>query len=177
MHHNFHYCFVKRGAKMIHNRFKCFLLYYFIYCLLIISIGVFFGAIVNKNLFKPEPLSLDHDFMFLVLSHNLRNFIMYLLAFIVSPILQLLDFGGSAFQITIGFRTLGTQEALNRLIPHGLLEFPNMLLYQGISQYMLFTLIFTRSIKMTLDVMKKMIPFYLLSLIILIIAAILEGYI
>lgn len=134
------------------------------------------GSIVNKNLFNPEPPSLDHDFMFLVLSHNLKNFIMYLLAPIVSPILQLFDFGGSAFQITVGFRTLGTQEALNRLIPHGLLEFPNMLFYQGMSQYVLFTLIFTKSIKITLSLIKKMLPYYLLSLIVLIIAAILEGY-
>jgi uncharacterized membrane protein SpoIIM required for sporulation len=162
---------------MIHKRLKYFLWYYAFYCVAIISIGVFFGNIVNKDLFNPEPPSLDHDFMFLVLSHNLRNFAMYFLAFLISPILQMLDFGGSAFAITIGFRTLGAEEALNRLIPHGLLEFPNMLLYQGISQYVLFTLIYTRSIKTTLGVMKKMIPFYLLSLAILVIAAILEGYI
>ncbi|MBY8911991.1 hypothetical protein KY305_04355 [Bacillus sp. YC2] len=161
---------------MIHNRVKFFLCYYFIFCLSTISIGVFLGSIVNKNLFKPEPPSLEHDFMFLVLSHNLRNFAMYLLAPIFSPILQLLDFAGSAFQITVGFRTLGIQGALNKLFPHALLEFPNMLLYQGISQYMLFTLIITRSIKITLSVMKKMIPLYVLSLIVLIIAAILEGY-
>lgn len=47
-----------------------------------------------------------------------------------------------------------------------------MLLYQGMSQYLLFT----KSIRATLSLMKKMIPLYLLSLIILVIAAVLEGY-
>lgn len=51
-----------------------------------------------------------------------------------------------------------------------------MLLYQGMSQYLLFTLLFTKSIRATLSLMKKMIPLYLLSLIILVIAAVLEGY-
>jgi uncharacterized membrane protein SpoIIM required for sporulation len=67
-------------------------------------------------------------------------------------------------------------ETISKLIPHGLLEFPNMLLYQGMSQYLLFTLLFTKSIRATLSLMKKMIPLYLLSLIILVIAAVLEGY-
>lgn len=168
---------MKRGMKMQNHRFKLFLLYYFIFCLLTIGIGVFFGSILNADLFEPEPPSLDKGFMFLVLSHNLKNFVMYLLGFFVSPILQFSDLAGSALQIIIGFRTLGAQEALNKLIPHGLLELPNMIFYQGISQYLLFTFIFTRSIKITLGVMKRMIPFYLLSLVILVVAAVIEGYI
>jgi uncharacterized membrane protein SpoIIM required for sporulation len=168
---------MKRGMGMIKHRFKFFLLYYFIFCLSTLGIGVFFGSILNANLFDSEPPSLDNNFMFLVLSHNLKNLVMYLLGFIISPILQLGDLAGSAFQITVGFRTMGTQESLNKLIPHGFLEFPNMLFYQGVSQYLLFTLIFTRSVKITLSVMKKMVPFYLLSLVILVVAAIIEGHI
>ncbi|GAQ19735.1 membrane protein [Oceanobacillus picturae] len=162
---------------MKHNRLKFFLVYYFFYCLLIIGTGVFLGSIINLDLFEPEPLNLGEDFRNLVLSHNLRNFALYILGFLVSPILQIFDFGGSAFQITLGFRIYGAEEGLNRLIPHGVLEFPNMLLYQGISQYLLWTLIFTKSIEVTLSLMKKLIPVYILSLIILIIAAIVEGFI
>lgn len=162
---------------MKNNMFKIFLVYYFIFCISVISLGVFLGFIINTDLFNPETPSLNNEFMFVVLSHNLRNFIMYILGFMFSPILQLLDLGGSAFQITLGFRILGVEEGLSRLIPHGLLEFPNMLLYQGMSQYLLFTLIFTRSIKYMLSILKKMIPLYLISLIILVIAAIIEGHI
>ncbi|MCP2034186.1 putative membrane protein SpoIIM required for sporulation [Planomicrobium sp. HSC-17F08] len=152
-------------------------MYYSIYCILLISAGVYLGNLVNKDLFEAEQPNLDNDFMFVVLTHNLNNFVMYLLGFLLSPIFQILDFGGSAFTITIGFRTLGAQEALNRLIPHGLLEFPNMLFYQGMSQYVLFTLIYTKSIKSALGVMKKMIPYYLISLVVLIVAAVIEGHI
>lgn len=154
-----------------------FFIYYFLYCTIIIGFGIFIGGLVNKDLFSQEQPSLDHDFMFLVLSHNLKNYFMYLLGFFVSPILQISDFGMSTILITIGFRGLGATEALQRLIPHGILEFPNMLLYQGMSQYVLFTLIFSKSIKVTLLAMKKMIPLYIVSLMILIVAAILEGYI
>lgn len=42
-----------------------------------------------------------------------------------------------------------------------------MLFYQGMSQYVLFTLITTRSIKAALGLMKKMIPLYVLSIIVL----------
>lgn len=162
---------------MKHKRFKLFLVYYFFYCLFVIGAGIFFASILNVDFFEPEVPELGDDFRNLVLTHNLRNFALYLLGFIISPLLQMLDLGGSAFQITLGFRIFGAEEGLNRLIPHGLLEFPNMLLYMGISQYLLWTLIFTRSIRTTLEVIKKLIPVYILSLAILIIAAIIEGYI
>lgn len=162
---------------MKHKRLKLFLAYYFFYCLFVSGAGIFFASILNVDLFEPEVPELGDDFRNLVLTHNLRNFALYLLGFIISPLLQMLDLGGSAFQITLGFRIFGAEEGLNRLIPHGLLEFPNMLLYMGISQYLLWTLIFTRSIKTTLGLMKKLTPVYILSLAILIIAAIIEGYI
>ncbi|MBB6512370.1 hypothetical protein GGQ92_001153 [Gracilibacillus halotolerans] len=161
---------------MISNRFKGFLLYYIIYSLLVIGSGVFFGVLVNEDLFEAEPPSLGKDFAYLVLFHNLRNFGIYLLAPIFSPIFQLMDLGGSAFQITVGFRILGTQGALNKLFPHAFLEIPNMLFYQGISQYVLYTLISTKSLSTTFNLVKKMVPAYLLSVLILIIAAIIEGY-
>ncbi|MEK3972783.1 stage II sporulation protein M [Bacillus sp. FSL M7-0558] len=161
---------------MIHKRLKYFLWYYSIYCILLIGTGIYLGNIVNKELFEAAPPTSGQEFMSVVLTHNLTNFAMYLLGFLLSPLFQIMDFGGSSFVITMGFRTLGAQEALGKLIPHGLLEFPNMLFYQGISQYVLFTLIYTKSIKAALGVMKKMIPYYLLSLVILIIAAFIEGY-
>lgn len=162
---------------MKHKRLIFFIVYYFFYCLFVIGAGIFFASILNVDLFEPDSPELGDDFRNIVLTHNLRNFALYLLGFIISPLLQILDFGGSAFQITLGFRLFGAEEGLNRLIPHGLLELPNMLLYMGISQYLLWTLIFTRSIKTTLGVMKKLIPVYIFSLVILIIAAVIEGYI
>lgn len=161
---------------MMHKRMKYFLWYYSIYCILLISVGIYLGNIVNKDLFEAAPPASGQEFMSTVLRQNLTNFTMYLIGFLISPLAQVMDFGGSSFVITMGFRTLGAEEALGKLIPHGLLEFPNMLLYQGISQYVLFTLVYTKSIKTALGVMKKAIPYYLISLAILVIAALIEGY-
>lgn len=83
------------------------------------SIGVYLAFILDTDLFIPEPQKLGKDFMFLVLEHNLRNFIMYILGFLVSPILQLTDFAGSAFHIAIAYRNLGSEETISKLIPQG----------------------------------------------------------
>lgn len=161
---------------MTMRKSRIFLVYYIVYCISVVGIGVYLAFVLNTDLFESNPPALENEFMYLVLSHNLRNFFMYLLAFPFSPFLQLFDFGGSAFQIAMSYRIQGPDATISRLIPHGLLEFPNMLFYQGMSQYVLFTLITTRSIKAILRLMKKMIPLYLVSLILLIIAAMLEGH-
>ncbi|MCY9689043.1 hypothetical protein M5W70_10045 [Paenibacillus larvae] len=136
-----------------------------IFCISVVGIGVYLASVLDTDLFGANPPALQNEFMYLFLSHNIKNFVMYLLAFPISLFLQLFDFGGSAFQIAMSYRIQGPDATISRLIPHGLLEFPNMLFYQGMSQYVLF-----------LGLMKKMIPLYVLSIIVLIIAAMLEGH-
>ncbi|MDR5599547.1 hypothetical protein [Paenibacillus larvae] len=150
---------------MTQPKSKIFLVYYMIFCISVVGIGVYLASVLDTDLFGANPPALQNEFMYLFLSHNIKNFVMYLLAFPISLFLQLFDFGGSAFQIAMSYRIQGPDATISRLIPHGLLEFPNMLFYQGMSQYVLF-----------LGLMKKMIPLYVLSIIVLIIAEMLEGH-
>lgn len=156
---------MKRGVRMTQPKSKIFLVYYMIFCISVVGIGVYLASVLDTDLFGANPPALQNEFMYLFLSHNIKNFVMYLLAFPISLFLQLFDFGGSAFQIAMSYRIQGPDATISRLIPHGLLEFPNMLFYQGMSQYVLF-----------LGLMKKMIPLYVLSIIVLIIAEMLEGH-
>lgn len=156
---------MKRVVRMTQPKSKIFLVYYMIFCISVVGIGVYLASVLDTDLFGANPPALQNEFMYLFLSHNIKNFVMYLLAFPISLFLQLFDFGGSAFQIAMSYRIQGPDATISRLIPHGLLEFPNMLFYQGMSQYVLF-----------LGLMKKMIPLYVLSIIVLIIAEMLEGH-
>lgn len=142
-----------------------------------IILGVFFGMVVDKNIIEASPPKVGTDFMMTVLTSNFKNFLSYLLLPIFSPILQATDLIGSAFQITMGFRVLGKDEAMSHLFPHALLEFPNMLFYQGASQYILYVLISSKSLTEVFRQEKKMLFMYLLSLLTLVVAALLEGYI
>lgn len=153
-----------------------FLIYYILFCFSTISAGILIGWSINEKLFNITPPSRGHDNAILVMSHNLKNFAMYLLLPIISPILQLTDLFSSTFQITLSVRKVGIISTSDGLLPHALIEFPNLLLYQGLSQYILFNFIMTKSIRLTFNVFKKFIPIYLLSFILLIIAALLEGY-
>lgn len=169
----------QKEGRIDTEKIKIFLIYYFFYCIFAVSIGVYLAFILDTDLFIPEPQKLGKDFMFLVLEHNLRNFIMYILEYI-----RFSRFSNSTvdrfcrFSFSYCNRLQKPRFRRNhqQIDSTGLLEFPNMLLYQGMSQYLLFTLLFTKSIRATLSLMKKMIPLYLLSLIILVIAAVLEGY-
>uniref|UniRef100_UPI003F495FCB stage II sporulation protein M n=1 Tax=Bacillus multifaciens TaxID=3068506 RepID=UPI003F495FCB len=138
---------------------------------------MFFGIVVDKNIIESSPPSLGTDFMITVLTSNFKNFLCYLLLPIFSPILQATDLIGSSFQITMGFRLLGKDEAMSHLFPHALLEFPNMLFYQGVSQYILYVLISSKSLTEVFRQEKRLLVMYLLSLLVLLVAALLEGYV
>jgi uncharacterized membrane protein SpoIIM required for sporulation len=131
----------------------------------------------DKNIIEASPPNSGTDFMLTVLSSNFKNFISYLLLPVFSPILQASDLIGSSFQITMGFRVLGTDETMTRLFPHALLEFPNMLFYQGASQYILYVLMSSKSLTEVFRQEKNLLYMYVLSLLVLLVAALLEGYV
>ncbi|MCD3514127.1 stage II sporulation protein M [Streptococcus equi subsp. equi] len=61
------------------------------------------------------------------------------------------------------------------LFPHGLLEIPNFLFYQGLSQYMLWTVLTEKSMTSFLERERRYVRYYLISYYVLLIAGIMEG--
>lgn len=156
---------------------KYFLTYYIFFCIACISLGIFIGFALDVNMIVSNPPKTGHSFMSVVLTSNTKNFILYLFLPVLSPILQIFDLVSSSLQITLGIRLYGIQESFKYLFPHSFLEFPNFIFYQGLSQYMLFVLIKTRSITQLLTEQKKFIKLYFLSFLILIFSAIVEGFV
>lgn len=152
-------------------------IYYCLFVLCSIFFGYFMGSISIIEDINPSYPTKGMDNFLIVLEHNTKNFFMYLICPLLSPIFQLSDFIGSSFQITIGIKILGVKEGLDKLYPYAFFEFPNLILYQGISQYLLWYLVITKSIKKTLHKMKSFLKFYIFSYIILVISALIEGFI
>lgn len=161
---------------MKNNKIKIFVIYYFIYLTTIITISVYLAFNIKTDLFNIKPPEPGNDLFYEVISHNTKNFLMYIIAFPISPILQIFDVGGSFFMIALSCRIEGPYLTFRRLFPHSLIEFPNIILYQGVSQYLFYTLITEKSLRKIFILFKKLIPIYFISLIMLIVAALLEGY-
>lgn len=154
-----------------------FLIYYFFYCVSTICFGIFLGNNIKLPNSPIEDINSGLGNAKTILINNLLNFSLYFFFPIGSPLFQIRDNIFSSLQITWGVKYLGLNQTLDKLLPHGLLELPNMLLYSGLSQYILYTFIITKSITKTLNLVKKLLPVYICSLIILLIAALIEGFI
>ena len=154
-----------------------FLIYYFLYCISTICIGVFLGNNIKLPNSPLENINSGLGNTKTILNNNILNFSLYFFFPIGSPLFQMRDNIFSSLQITWGIKYLGLNQTLDKLLPHGLLELPNMILYSGLSQYILYMFIITKSVKKTFKLIKKLLPLFICSLIILIIAAFIEGFI
>ena len=63
-----------------------------------------------------------------ILKNNSKNFIMYMFLFIISPILIIMDIFNIVGSIYFGIKMFGEIEVILRLVPHGVFEFPNLML-------------------------------------------------
>lgn len=133
--------------------------------------------VVKGEYFSSRPVSLGSDFTKNVLSSNLKNYSSYLFLPFLSPVLQFLDFVETFFKIGVGIQIIGLFPTMRNLFPHVLLEIPNFIWYQGMSQYVLFVFLKEKSIKKVIDLEKKLFKFYILSLFVLIVSAFIEGYV
>ncbi|MDR2660733.1 MAG: hypothetical protein LBC17_01635 [Lactobacillaceae bacterium] len=152
-----------------------FIKYYFTFVLITVIITILIGYSIPTHLFIIDHPQHGTNFMIQVLKHNTLNFLIYFFMPFISPLMQFLDLFSSFIKIIISLRIAGVFKTANNLFPHALLEIPNFLLYQGLSEYILFSFIKNHSIFKTLSLIKKLTPVYLFSYVILIIAALLEG--
>lgn len=146
---------------------------YLIYCLIMMI--VFFILI---NAFKGQKVIIfdkETESMFQIIFHNFMLFIKWEILFILSPIYWLFETLVLSWMIKTGVITFGLSEAIDRLWRHGIIEIPNMFLYQLLSFRLLYFWWKDKSlttIKKYLWVNKK---FYLLSVVLILAAGIIEG--
>lgn len=154
------------------KKYIWFLIYYIGFILFCILSGLYLGNSIKHELFKLNPPKAGTNFTWIVFTHNSRNFLSYILMPFLSPILQMSDLIGSTFQFTIAYKK---SNSLNFINPHIFIEIPNMILYQGVSQYILFETIYNKSFIKVIYIFKKCIYIYISSFLLLIMGVLLEG--
>ncbi|HHU65142.1 stage II sporulation protein M [Streptococcus sp.] len=154
-----------------------FLKYYISFIFFSVTIGILVGSLPNHDIVTISPPKLGWNFTWEVLKNNSNNFLSYVFLFFLSPILQFVDLVSIVIQLTLGIRNVGCLATIQKLLPHGLLEIPNFLFYQGLSQYLLLNFWVEKSLNSFLDREKKYVGYYLLSYSILVIASVIEGLI
>lgn len=157
-------------------RNKKFLKYYVTFCLASFIIGLLLSSIFKSNNFVSSPPNLGAEFAFDVWLNNSKNFLSYLIFFIISPFLQFFDLCRLGIQIGISVQLLGLPSTLQGLLPHGLLEIPNFIWYQGMSQYILYQLWFEKDLVALIQREKNNLKWYAISYVVLVTSAIVEGW-
>lgn len=153
-----------------------FLKYYICFIMFSIVIGILIGLLPTSDVVAIAKPELGWRFTLEILKNNSNNFLSYLFLFFLSPILQFIDLISVLVQITLGVRKVGFITTIQGLLPHGLLEIPNLLFYQGLSQYVFLNLWFEKDITKFILREKKYIKYYLISYSVLFVAAVIEGF-
>lgn len=112
----------------------------------------------------------------MVVLANIKDYAKYIILYPISPAILVLDVIINSFQVSMSVRLLGVS-ALNRLIPHSFIEVPNIILYHFLSFYQFCVFLKTRSFKINFKKFVKLRWFYAISFILIILGALVEGYI
>ena len=109
-----------------------FLIYYVLFCIVCFSLGLLLSFILKSETFATIPPKLELQFTLTVLQANSTNFLLYLFCFPISPLLQLFDLLSLGIQLGISGQMIGIVATIKGILPHGLIEIPNFIWYQGI---------------------------------------------
>lgn len=141
-----------------------------------ISVCILAACILNINYFTSGKPSFDTDTFKMILFANIRDYFKYVFLYLLSPIMLVIDTIINSFQITIGVRILGTL-AIPRLMPHSLIELPNILIYHFLSFYQFSIFLKNRSLKANFKAIRRLKWVYMASFLSVILGALVEGYI
>lgn len=110
-----------------------------------------------------------------ILKNNSKNFIMYMFLFIISPILIIMDIFNIVGSIYFGIKMFGEIEVILRLVPHGVFEFPNLMLYSSLSWMKCVIFYKEKSIYKIFQFVKENKKIYMFSYFLVVFSAVLEG--
>ena len=126
----------------------------------------------THNLVSTPPVK-GTRYVIAIFINNLLNYLQYLF-FPAAPLLIIKDDLLLSVPIAQSAINLGILQTLRNLFPHGFLEIPNILCFQFLSITMFYQLFF-KGWRTLIPTFIKLRKIYLASLLIILIAAIVEG--
>lgn len=150
---------------------------------ILIFLGLFFTylfiSFISNNINLETNATEKHrqglGFTIDIIWNNTKHFLQYFILFVFSPILIVLDIFNIAINYYISIQIRGIKETLLLSYKHGIIEILNICLYMYLSILSLKILIIKKRIKCLLQFGNENKYFYLFSVLVLILAAIIEG--
>ncbi|GBG95975.1 stage II sporulation protein M [Lactococcus termiticola] len=112
-----------------------------------------------------------------ILSHNITNYLQTVITFFLFPLNYLFVWGHSFLIISQEIKYFGISYAFDKLLPHGLIEFPLILFYQYLSYRLLYLYIKRKSLKVLLNFILENKYYFLSTVPIMALSAGLEAFI
>lgn len=144
--------------------------------MLYISINFVF---IDTNLSNTTTILNEYGFKYAleIIINNLKNFFQYLTFFFISPVLVIVDIFIIVYQIWLGINVFGGEHTFILLFMHGIIEFPNMVLYMLLSLKCMVVFYKKFNLDDVFIFMKDNYKLYILSIINIILAGLIEGMI
>lgn len=149
--------------------------YLMVFLLLTFGFFYFFNVSGTELEIARQPNSLDRAMQ--IIGNNLLNYTGYVVTFLLYPIYIFLDLSQTAWSISVSLKAQGVAETLRHLALHGVLELPNFILYTFLSFEALRKFCTEKDfgIKAYIRYIVNRRLFYILSLILVIVAGTIEG--
>ena len=150
-------------------KFKYYLLYLLfvvmLYCILII----FLPSVKVAEFDTSIPSARQ------IIVHNLKNYLMWSVSFITWPLNFLFESFVLSFNIKTGIANLGGEGTFIKLWKHGIIEFPNMCLYQFLSIRLLYFWRKDKRLSTVYDYVLSNKRIYCCSALLIFVAGMIEG--
>ncbi|MDF7627336.1 stage II sporulation protein M [Lactobacillaceae bacterium L1_55_11] len=124
----------------------------------------------------PAPVGHGWPRIWEIFWHNLLVMLVNLVLFVISPLLIIWNWMGQALALGLNVRLVGWSATWQALWPHGIFEIPAIFLFQYLSVKMLRVLVKTRSWLMVGRFVRVNWVWYLVSVGLLAVAAVIEGW-
>ncbi len=161
--------------KLTYKNYITFSLFIFIFASFLYLFLVFIFDIPVSNDTSVNLIDYGFQYSLSIIVNNLRNFFQYILFFFISPLLIIIDLFILVYQMWLGINVHGGESVFLLLYRHGIIEFPNMILYMLLSLKCMYIFYKRFSLDDVFAFMRNNYKLYLFSIINVIIAGLIEG--
>lgn len=169
---------MKEQTRVINKKFFIYAFCYLFFMILFIWGGVELFDFSNAVEAAKEQQSMEFYSFLQIVMNNMKNFLGYVVLFPIYPILFLMDFISTGISIVLSISTQGLGKTLLLLAPHGIVEIPNFIFYSYLSGRLFYHFYKDKkvSLKEYWNRIVKNKKYYLICVVIIILAGALEGF-